>query len=304
MAMFGKLIRREEGAVLVMVAAGMAVLLGFLALVADVGFLYLNRVQLVNAADAAALAGVWHLPGEPGEAKTVAREYARKNGQADDQIQVQTVDGDYGLQVRIQRQVDLFFAPMVGIDRGTVGAAETARIWGLDATNNVVPLGVVEQNFEFGYEYVLKAGSITPGAPYTGNYGALSLGGTGAKVYENNLKTGYTGILRVGDRVYTEPGNMVGPTRKGVEHRISRCSHGGFENCIATVDCPRVVVVPIIDRLNVPGRSEQVTILGFAVFYLQGVKSGEITGRFIRRLVDGEKGDVMHFGAVVAALVD
>ena len=289
--MFGKLIRREEGAVLVMVAAGMAVLLGFLALVADVGFLYLNRVQLVNAADAAALAGVWHLPGEPGEAKTVAREYARKNGQADDQIQVQTVDG-------------LCFARLVGIDRGTVGSAAIARFCGLVATDYVVPLGVVEQNFEFGYEYVLKAGSITPGAPYTGNYGALSLGGTGAKVYENNLKTGYTGILRVGDRVYTEPGNMVGPTRKGVEHRISRCSHGGFENCIATVDCPRVVVVPIIDRLNVPGRSEQVTILGFAVFYLQGVKSGEITGRFIRRLVDGEKGDVMHFGAVVAALVD
>jgi hypothetical protein len=304
MAMLVRLIKCEEGAVLVMVATGMAVLLGFLALVADVGFLYLNRVQLVNAADAAALAGVWHLPEDPGEAKAVAREYALTNGRADDEIQIQTVDGDRGLQVRINRQVDLFFARVMGIDRGRVGAAATARIWGLAGARNIVPLGVVEQNFEFGHEYVLKAGSITPGAPYTGNYGALSLGGRGAKVYENNLKNGYTGFLRVGDRVYTEPGNMVGPTRKGVEDRTSRCNHGGFESCIVTVGCPRVVVVPIIDRLNVPGKSEQVTIVGFAVFYLQGFKSGEITGRFIRRLVDGEKGDVPDFGAMVAALVD
>ncbi|NMB17548.1 MAG: hypothetical protein GX980_10615, partial [Firmicutes bacterium] len=101
-----------------------------------------------------------------------------------------------------------------------------------------------------------------------------------------------------------EPGNMVGPTKKGVEDRILRCSHGGFDQCIASTDCPRVVVVPIIDKLDVPGRSEQVTVVGFAVFYLERVKAGEITGRFVRRFVDGEKGDARDFGAMVAALVD
>jgi hypothetical protein len=54
----------------------------------------------------------------------------------------------------------------------------------------------------------------------------------------------------------------------------------------------------------VPGRSEQVTVVGFAVFYLERVKAGEITGRFVRRFVDGEKGDAKDFGAMVAALVD
>lgn len=304
MTLFHRLIKQEEGAVLVMVAAGMVALLGFLALVTDVGFLYLNRTQLVNAADAAALAGVWHLPKDPGAATAAAREYALKNGQTDDYIQVQTVDDDYGLQVKIHRQVDLFFARVVGLNQGDVGAAATARVWGLRGARNIVPLGVVEQNFEFGHEYVLKAGTITPDAPYTGNFGPLSLGETGATAYEENLKKGYSGLLWVGEKVFTEPGNMVGPTKKGVEDRILRCSHGGFDQCIASTDCPRVVVVPIIDKLDVPGRSEQVTVVGFAVFYLERVKAGEITGRFVRRFVDGEKGDARDFGAMVAALVD
>lgn len=52
---------RQGGAVAVMVAAGLVMIIGFLALVIDLGHLYLARTGLQNAADAAALSGAKEL---------------------------------------------------------------------------------------------------------------------------------------------------------------------------------------------------------------------------------------------------
>lgn len=54
---------RQGGAVAVMVAAGLVMIIGFLALVMDLGHLYLARTGQQNAADAAALAGAKELDG-------------------------------------------------------------------------------------------------------------------------------------------------------------------------------------------------------------------------------------------------
>lgn len=56
-------IRRQQGAVSILAGLTIIVLFGFLALVVDLGNLYVNKSELQNAADAAALAGARELVG-------------------------------------------------------------------------------------------------------------------------------------------------------------------------------------------------------------------------------------------------
>lgn len=73
---------RQGGAVAVMVGISMVVLVGFLALVLDLGHLYIAKTELQNAADAAALAGAKELNGTASgvaSAVTKAVEIAKQN---------------------------------------------------------------------------------------------------------------------------------------------------------------------------------------------------------------------------------
>jgi len=69
----------EEGQVAIVVALMLTVMLGFGALVVDVGLNWAARTQLQSAADAAALAGAAELPGQPDEALAKATEYMLDN---------------------------------------------------------------------------------------------------------------------------------------------------------------------------------------------------------------------------------
>ena len=57
MKLLKKIVKHEDGQVLVIVALLMVVLVGFAALLIDVGAMYLTKTNMQNAADAAALAG-------------------------------------------------------------------------------------------------------------------------------------------------------------------------------------------------------------------------------------------------------
>lgn len=72
--MFRRLRKNEEGQVLVFVAMLMFALLGFSALVIDVGYFYVEKNQLQNAVDAAALAGVIVADEEHGDPTKVGQE--------------------------------------------------------------------------------------------------------------------------------------------------------------------------------------------------------------------------------------
>jgi Putative Flp pilus-assembly TadE/G-like len=69
----------QQGQVAIVVALMLTVMLGFGALVVDVGLNWAARTQLQSAADAAALAGAAELPGQPGEAVAKATEYMLDN---------------------------------------------------------------------------------------------------------------------------------------------------------------------------------------------------------------------------------
>ena len=71
----------RRGVVLMVVVVSIVVLLGFAALVIDVGIMYNARADLQHAADATALAAAVQLPDE-GAAIATALQYAERNGGA------------------------------------------------------------------------------------------------------------------------------------------------------------------------------------------------------------------------------
>ncbi len=81
----------EKGAVLILVAASLTVLIGMTAMSVDYGWLYYNQLNTRKAAEAAALAGVVHMPlpdcADPTESTdpyTSAIDVAARNGYTDD----------------------------------------------------------------------------------------------------------------------------------------------------------------------------------------------------------------------------
>lgn len=74
-----RIIKNEDGQVLLLVALMMVVLIGLVALTIDFGQVYVTKAKLQNAADAASLAGVQKLP-DKNAAEDTAINYAGLNG--------------------------------------------------------------------------------------------------------------------------------------------------------------------------------------------------------------------------------
>jgi Flp pilus assembly protein TadG len=110
-----RLARREDGAVLVVVALTMAVLLGFSALVIDMGALYLEKSRLQSALDAAALAGAQELPDTAGAA-SAARKYYAANGCDAAGLSVTFPDAET-ITCSGEQTVQTTFARVLGVER-------------------------------------------------------------------------------------------------------------------------------------------------------------------------------------------
>lgn len=279
-------VKNQKGVTNVLVIISMVVILGFTALVVDIGLILLERNKLENAADAAALAGAQELPTNPNKAIEKAKEYAVINGADLAKTSIVIKENNSRIQVNIDNDVDFIFAKVLGNDKTNVVAGSAAIVGPVkEVYDGIRPFVIEDQTLTYGQRVVLKEGA---GEGDNGNYGPVSLGGNGANVYRNNIKYGYNGKLRVGDIIYTEPGNMSGPTIQGVEY-ITERDHSTF--CNYSKDSLRIFTVPVVDSLDVNGR-KPVTIVGFAVFFLEDAdkKGGktEIAGRFIEFTTNGE----------------
>lgn len=285
-----------------LVAAAMVAFAGFTAIVTDAGLLYLNRFKLVNALDSAVLAGVQELPQNPAGALESASHYAELNGVKLDECSFNVADDNRSISGTAHRDVGLVFARVMGFNIAKVEGNAAAHIAPVTAARGVVPFGVIEDDFEFGEEITLKEGAGD--GQHKGWFGALSLGGNGACVYRNNIENGYQGVIKIGDIIWTESGNMSGPTQQGVNWRISACHHvpecspADFEK-----GCPRIVIVPIVipEEVNPAGHTFTVQVIGFGAFLLDAyVGSGnenEVKGAFIQYVSQQETGtDGPDFG--------
>jgi hypothetical protein len=118
---------RERGATLVLFVGALVVLLGSAAFAIDLGWLYYQGVQTQNAAEAAALAGVVHMPLPGGvafggsDAESSAYEIAQLNGYDAGEVDPQQVPGRPNrLRVEVETVVPTFFMRVFGIDTVTL----------------------------------------------------------------------------------------------------------------------------------------------------------------------------------------
>lgn len=286
-------------------------LIGMLAFVTDAGMMYLEKSRLQNAVDAIALAAMQDYSKGESAMRAQANHYAELNNISLGDLVVDISDNNKKITVITNKNVPMYFAKIFNITNAVLQAKASAKIGTIVATDGIRPFAVGQQTFIFGETYSLKKGAT---GGLTGNYGALALGGTGAANYKNNLQYGYHGDLEIGDLVAigedmtTEPGNMAGPTYEAVRYILDQDTHTSHDLSKLEKDCPRLIVIPVVDSLDVNGRST-VKIVGFATFFLEettyeGGKT-EVIGKFIKTLGQGEINDIAtDYGMLGVKLVD
>ncbi|MFQ5863586.1 MAG: pilus assembly protein TadG-related protein [Candidatus Brocadiales bacterium] len=239
----------NRGVIAIIVAAGAGVLFGMVALGVDVGYLFLVRNQLQNAADAGALAGAPKLiylyggtSGSEGEATAEAIAYAQRHFAADRPIEPGEVDVDISvdgsefgvdgpsIRVTVKRTqetipVALFFGRILGTSEAEVSATAVARLIPAKAICDLRPWAVYEDEgnpLQPGQEVILKYSSKKPPDwPVPGWFSPVRAPGEqGANAYKNHIINGFINCdkpIEEGDWLDLEPGNMVGPTVQGLD---------------------------------------------------------------------------------------
>ena len=244
----------KRGAVGVVVAAFLAVIIGFAALVIDLGMLFVVRGELQNAADAGALAGLVELSfsGQDG-GRAVALAYATDPGNfsltdpvpGPDAVDV-TVSGTQfsgGLEeVRVE----------ISRSEGTVASAVPtifARIWGIEEVDvvavavarrerrvigtgpgNLMPFGIHEDMLDADGDGDYEIGDSIDIYPYPwspGNFGILDLDGGSNSNAETAywIENGYDGIFIIPEstgyiNVEGDPGISGGSLNGAISLRL------------------------------------------------------------------------------------
>ena len=103
-----------RGQIIVIFAFLLTILLGMAAFVVDLAWIWSNQLQVQRAADAGALAGVVHLPGDPLGGISAAKAESRKNGfedLVDGVVIVANPDPEFDRRmiVNVSAPVDTFF---------------------------------------------------------------------------------------------------------------------------------------------------------------------------------------------------
>lgn len=337
----------ERGQVIMLAAATFPVLLGMTGMAVDVGTFYSERRHLQNSADSIALAAAQKLP-DATAARLAGEEFASENGIAlgDVTITINTAVNPPTARASINRNHDFAFVKVLGVDSKTVGAKATASKVSFGGGAGIVPWTITQATQDaatLGSVVVMKY-DATGGN--TGNFGAIRIDGPGANVYNDSVKYGSDsfacavsapnctpgacpGIYPTtcsensptcdGPDCTPQTGNLIGPTRTGVDFRMNNTSTTcdtfaeAFSppdpvtgksvinpNCNPWTDGPgkcatdtsicsrRVIIIPVVDDFG-NGASNPATIQRFALIFLEGYDSGkcqgnncEIKGRFVK----------------------
>ena len=306
--------QREEGAAAVLLALLLPVIAGMAALSVDVSDAFVDRREMQNGVDAAALAAATFLPStDPqvlDEATLAAIDYAARNGVAigpGDVVFSTTSATNDTVTVYSERAIGFALGGVFGITSGTVHAAGASQVGIIGGMRGVMPWGeeAPPGGLQFGEQYCLKLGSGgqggTCGGATQGNFQALDIDDTGnnsADVYRDLIIHGSSTTVRLGQVKNVVTGNMNGPTNQGTgcsgnSGRISGNTQT-FEDVVRDEEdghytvldwlSPRLVIIPQMDYIS----SSQVEVVGFLVFFIEDCPpNGAVTGRFIDTVVPG-----------------
>lgn len=269
----------NRGNVTIILCLMITVLFGFTAYVIDVGMVYAEKIKLSNALDSAALAGALELPGDYTKANNVTVDYLQRNNIDPNQTNITISEDHKSIEIEGVKNVKHLFAQIIGISSSNVHSKTKAIVApARSVKGGIRPFAVEKYDFSYGDLVTLKEGA---GDGYHGNYGIVSLGGSGASVFRYNSLYGYKGTISVGDYIDTEPGDVTGVCNEIKNYINSEQSNFNsfMRNSI------RLWTLPLVDSLEVNGQ-KSVLVVGFAEFYVEDVTKNagkiEVNGRFIR----------------------
>jgi len=280
----------QKGNIIILVALSMVMLMGFAALAIDGGSLYQTRRQMVNAADAAALAGAQELIRQryednfsSSEVVGKAVEYGLRNGSDSGRVEV-TPDyfneNNDTITVITNKTVEYSFARVLGFSNSEVSATATAFVAPPNPVTGLRPIGVsrsLVEDAEGNPELVFHQ-SQGPGS-----WGFVYFPGDTQQfeTVAERMWNGYDGNISLGDDINIIRGAGAGNinfSEPAIQHLIGEETE---------------IILPIIDdwyfEPGTPGGGHrEVEVVGFIVVRLLPVYNFQGDNTMLRGEIVGE----------------
>lgn len=260
----------EHGAVSVLVAISLVVLLGFAAIAVDVSLMYAERSQLRNGADAAALAIAQTCAKNAKDsncsssaplASTLANANANDGISNIKSIALGSSNGPVTVTVgaqeagRAPNQVSLFFAKVLGINTAEVNASSTAA-WGTPSKGPaILPLAIAYCKLDIptdgtaGAVQVLDQSTPACDKKLPGGFGWITtMSGTKCSVTMTAGQSNDSGIWFDSDPGASAP---------------STCATADFDQLN-----DQTVLLPLFDLATGTGTAVKYYVKGFAAFHV------------------------------------
>jgi putative Flp pilus-assembly TadE/G-like protein len=280
----------ELGQTLPLIVFFMFSLIGVSGLAIDVGSWYQSKQSLQAAADAAALAGASQIPSSWSNASAAAASQFAKNkkpGDAATYANTSNLASNDSVTVTATRTAPTYFTRIFGFAGITIHATARASVESFTtvrSNQDIMPWGVMKNSYVPGQPYSIYTDNSSS------NNGALSLPyvnnancpvPNGANPYRDEI----TGALNacpisIGEQLDVKPGQNAGPTRQGLDTRITtwktideivQFDVNGHATVIDPTS-PQLVLLPVVEdpngQTNWLNGSGWVRVVGFAWFVI------------------------------------
>jgi hypothetical protein len=299
-------------------------LLALIALVSDGSNLFANKRSVQNVADASVLAAVRELNPCFGtgsvatcssSVQAVASDYSSRNGGPTPLPACDDSSGpdlnscykmpypgstDYGLQVRIKRDVSLRFGGLIKLPSSSVRAQAAAKLGVLSAAGNVAPIPISQNLFCSGAGH----SGYVPGSPPPDTcFGAPDITVSFDTSDKKKPKLmdldviSTTGPVTASTVNTTDMVNWITfghagdlPTNAWYAGNSNSGSHNGIQNAFRTDGS--ATLIPLYDTLDTVGvPPDWYHVIGFAAFVITSVtwngNAHELTGHWVRLIDTG-----------------
>ena len=133
---FGVL-KSNKGSMMIIYALALTTLLGFCALVTDIGTVIIEKQKFQNAVDSTSLAAAQDLP-DITEAQNTANQYIQLNGYTPEDISVTFENSNKTILINGTKTINYYFARLLGIDNTTIHPSATAECVSIGGAFNYV----------------------------------------------------------------------------------------------------------------------------------------------------------------------
>lgn len=299
--------QRQEGSVAILTVLFLVPLMLCMAVVADVGRVWVARAALQNSIErtAQATAETWAVTAVPCSQESLAT--ASIDDSAPDRLSCSTTGngGEGTVTVEGTESVEMFFSELVGRKSAEVNASTTVRLSASGGASGLWPFGLcanslpvkewVSSNFTLNTDETITFADNTAacGVNVKGNWAVLDFDGGSNSTSDTAqwIQSGYPEIVTVGDMVHGDTGIPSGSLN--LESKLGS-----------------TILLALFDTANGTGSNALFHIIGFAraklvAFTLTGTSSlRDLTIRFERGVLSGNSTSLtaQPFGLVTRSI--